>query len=113
LTPCFLQQYKQKLLNFRHHFLFGLKVPFFVMKSALFVQANVAVNIKLTSKVPFLFGNFQVFFKKFGQKRAISVCYDGKIFSSPPRRQHFLEKFFRCPFRYPKVPLEVGAPPIF
>ena len=46
----------------------GLKVPFFVMKSALFcdekcpfVQANVAVNSKLTSKVPFLFGNFQVF----------------------------------------------------
>jgi hypothetical protein len=39
----------------------GLKVPFFVMKSALFVQANVAVNTKLTSKVPFLFGNFQVF----------------------------------------------------
>jgi hypothetical protein len=45
-----------------------LKVPFFVTKralfvtkSALFVQANVAVNTKLTSKVPFLFGNFQVF----------------------------------------------------
>jgi hypothetical protein len=33
------------------------------MKSALFVQANVAVNTKLTSKVPFLFGNFQVFKK--------------------------------------------------
>ena len=31
------------------------------MKSALFVQANVAVNTKLTSKVPFLFGNFQAF----------------------------------------------------
>jgi hypothetical protein len=28
-----------------------------VMKSALFVQANVAVNTKLTSKVPFLFEN--------------------------------------------------------
>jgi hypothetical protein len=39
----------------------GLKVPFFVMKSALFVQANVTVNTKLTLKVPFLFGNFQVF----------------------------------------------------
>jgi hypothetical protein len=62
----------------------GLKVPFFVMKSALFAQANVAVNTKLTSKVPFLFGNFQVFLKKFGQKRAISVCYDGKFFSPPP-----------------------------
>jgi hypothetical protein len=33
------------------------------MKSALFVQANVAVNSKLTSKVPFLFGNFHVFLK--------------------------------------------------
>ena len=31
------------------------KAPFFVMKNALFVQANVAVNTKLTSKVPFLF----------------------------------------------------------
>ena len=39
----------------------GGHVPFFVMKSALFVQANVAVNTKLTLKVPFLFGNFQVF----------------------------------------------------
>ena len=28
-------------------------MPFFVIKSALFVQANVAVNTKLTSKVPF------------------------------------------------------------
>jgi hypothetical protein len=36
------------------------KVPFFVMKSTLFVQANVAVNTKLTSKVPFLFRNFDV-----------------------------------------------------
>jgi hypothetical protein len=53
------------------------------MKSALFVQANVAVNTKLTSKVPFLFGNFQVFLKKFGQKRAISVWYDGEIFLPP------------------------------
>jgi hypothetical protein len=47
----------------------GQKVPFFVMKSALFVQANVAVNTKLASKMPFLFGNFDIF----GQKRAISV----------------------------------------
>jgi hypothetical protein len=40
----------------------GLKVPFFGMKSALFVQGNVAVNhSKITSKVPFLFGNFDVF----------------------------------------------------
>jgi hypothetical protein len=57
------------------------------MKSALFVQANVAVNTKLTSKVPFLFGNF-LFFFKCGPKRAISPWYGG------------------CPFQYPKVPLE-------
>ena len=83
------------------------------MKSALFVQANVAVNTKLTSKVPFLFGNFQVFKKKFGQKRAILVWYDGKNFlpPPPPRRQHFRENFFRCPLQYPNVPLEAGAPP--
>ena len=49
----------------------------FVMKSALFVQANVAVNTKLTSKVP-------RFLKKIGQKRAIPVWYDGKIFLQPP-----------------------------
>ena len=36
-------------------------MPFRVMKSALFVQANVAVNTKLTSKMPFLFENFDVF----------------------------------------------------
>jgi hypothetical protein len=68
------------------------------MKIALFVQANVAVNIKLTSKVPFLFGNLK---KKFGQKRAISVWYDRKIPPPPPpppRRQHFRENFFRSPF---------------
>jgi hypothetical protein len=33
------------------NFFKGSKVPFFVMKSALFVQANVAVNTILTSKV--------------------------------------------------------------
>jgi hypothetical protein len=49
-----------------------------------------------------LFGNFQVFKKKIGQKRAISVWYDGKFFWG---------NFFRCPFQYPKVPLEAGAPP--
>ena len=36
------------------NFFKGLKVPFFVMKSALFVQANVTVNTNLI-------GNFQVF----------------------------------------------------
>jgi hypothetical protein len=37
----------------------------------------------------------------------------GKCFFSPPRRQHFREKFFRRPFQYPKVPLEAGAPQSF
>jgi hypothetical protein len=31
----------------------------------------------------------------------------------PPHRQYLREKFFRCPFQYPKVPLEAGSPPIF
>jgi hypothetical protein len=35
------------------NFFKGLKVPLFVIKSALCVQANVPVNTKLTSKVPF------------------------------------------------------------
>ena len=30
-----------------------------------------------------------------------------------PRRQHIREKFFRCPFQYPKMPLEARALPIF
>jgi hypothetical protein len=36
--------------------------------------------------------------------------------SPPTRRQHFREKFFSCPFQYPKVPLvpgETPPPPIF
>ena len=37
------------------------KSALFCDESALFVQANVAVNTKLTLKVPFSFGNFQVF----------------------------------------------------
>jgi hypothetical protein len=64
------------------------------MKSALFVQANVAVNTKLTSKVPFLFGNFQVFKKNHVQKRAISVWYDGKMFLLPPPSPTFPGKIF-------------------
>ena len=75
-------------------------MPFIVIKSALFVQANVAVNTKL---------EISMFLKKFGQKRAIQVWYDEKIFLLPPppqaapRRQHFRKIFFRCPFQYPKV----------
>ena len=66
------------------------------MKSALFVQANVAVNTKLTSKVPFLFGNFQVFKKNLVKNVQFRYAKTGKFFLLPP---------------YPKVPLEAGAPP--
>ena len=92
------------------NFFKGLKVPFFVTKSAIFVQANVAVNAKLTSKVPFLFGNFQVLLKYLVQNVQFRYGTTGKI---PPCRQHFREKVFRCPFQYPKVPLEAGAPQSF
>jgi hypothetical protein len=76
-------------------------ISFFVMKSALFVQANVAVNTKLTSKVPFLFGNFQVFFKKLVKNVQFRYGMTG------------MKILFRCPFQYPKVPLEAGAPQSF
>ena len=49
----------------------GPKVPFFVMKGALFVQGNIAVNTKLTSKVPFLFGNLDVLKKITGRNFGI------------------------------------------
>jgi hypothetical protein len=70
------------------------------MKSALFVQANVAVNTKLTSKVPFL--------KKIWSKRAISVWYDGKNFPLlPPVANISGKKILGALFNT----LEAGAPP--
>ena len=54
------------------------------MKSALFVQANVAVNTKLTSKVPFLFGNFQVFLKNLVKNVQYRYATTGKCFLPPP-----------------------------
>ena len=72
----------------------GLKVPFFVMKSALFVQANVAVNTKLTSKVPFLFGNFQVFLKNLVKNVQFRYATTGKIFFLPPPSPTFPGKSF-------------------
>jgi hypothetical protein len=50
------------------------------MKSALFVQANVVVNTKLTSKMPFLFGNFQVFLKNVVKNVQFRYGMMGKIF---------------------------------
>jgi hypothetical protein len=93
------------------HFLKGLKVPFFMMKSALFAQANVAVNTKLTSKVPILFRNFQVFKKIWSKTYNFGMVRRENFF--PPRHQHFCEKNFRCPFQHPKMPLEAGAPNLF
>jgi hypothetical protein len=58
------------------------KVPFFVMKSALFVRANVAVDTKLTSKVPFLFGNchFRSPEKKWVHENvSFRSVYDGQL----------------------------------
>jgi hypothetical protein len=79
------------------------------MKSALFVQANVAVNTKLTSKVPFLFGNFQVFLKKLVKNVQFWYGTTRKFFSPHPSPT-FPGKIFSCPFQYPKVPLVAGAP---
>ena len=69
------------------------KSAFFVMKSDLFVQANVAVNTKLTSKVPFLFGNFQVFFKKLVKNVQFRYGTTRKFFSPHPSPT-FPGKFF-------------------
>jgi hypothetical protein len=81
------------------------------MKSALFVQANVAVNTKLTSKAPFLFGNFHVFKKNLIKN--VQFRYDGKMFLPPsPRRQHIRENFLGALFNIQKCPcMEPGAPP--
>jgi hypothetical protein len=55
------------------------------MKSTLFVQANVAVNTKLTSKVPFLFGNFQVFKKNMVKNVQFRYGMTGKfLLTTPP-----------------------------
>jgi hypothetical protein len=63
-------------------------------KSALFVQANVAVNSKLTSKVPFLFGNFQVFLKNLVKNVQFRYATTGKFFLPPSPSPTSLRKFF-------------------
>jgi hypothetical protein len=55
-----------------------------MMKSALFVQANVAVNSKLTSKVPFLIGNFQVSLKYLVKNVQFRYATAGKFVLLPP-----------------------------
>ena len=59
-------------------------MPFFVMKSALSVQANVAVDTKLTSKVPFLFGNFHVLKKNLVKNAQFRYGMTGKFFLTFP-----------------------------
>ena len=76
-----------------------MQSAFFVIKSTLFEQANVAVNTKLTSKVPFLFGNFQVL-KNLVKNVQFRYGMTGKSPPPPARGQHFWEKCFRCPFQY-------------
>jgi hypothetical protein len=76
------------------------------MKSALFVQANVAVNTKLTSKVPFLFGNFQVFLKNLVKNVQFWYATTGKFFLLPPPVANISgKKFLGALFDIPKVPL--------
>ena len=74
------------------------------MKSALFVQANVAVNTKLTSKVPFLFGNFQVFLKHLVKNVQFRYATTGKFFLPLSRRQHFLQNILGALFDTLKCP---------
>jgi hypothetical protein len=54
------------------------------MKSVIFVEAYIAVNTKLTSKVPFLFGNFQVFKKIWSKTCNFGMLRRENVFFSPP-----------------------------
>ena len=71
-------------------------MPFFVMKSALFVQANVAVNTKLTSK------EISMFLKKMWSKTCNLGFYELNL--------GMVGKFFMCPFQFSG---EAGAPLTF
>jgi hypothetical protein len=70
------------------------------MKSALFVQANVALNTKLTSKVPFLFGNFDVFKKIWSKTCNFSIVWQ-ESFSSPPPAMSWIINSFYFEYRSP------------
>ena len=89
-------------------------MPFFVMKSALFVQANVAVNTKLTSKVPFLFGNFQVFKKNLVKNVQFRYGMTGKFLPvANISGKIFLGAFYipKCPWKpVPPNPLTLPTP---
>ena len=89
------------------------KVPFFVMKSILFVQANVAANTKLTSKVPFLFsGNLDVFKKKLVKNVQFRYSTIRTFFFRPPfPRQHVREIFVGALFNIQKCRWNPVPPP--
>jgi hypothetical protein len=60
----------------------GQKVPSFFYEVPFLYKliTNVAVNAKLTSKVPFLFGNFNVFKKKLVKNVQFRYGMTGKFF---------------------------------
>ena len=72
------------------------KWPFLWWKVLFFVQANVAINTGLTSKMPFLFGNFDVLKKILAKNVQFWYSMTGKCF--------FIQK---CPWK------PVPPPPIF
>jgi hypothetical protein len=78
------------------------------MKSALFVQANVDVKTKLTSKVPFLFGNFDVL-KKISSKACNFGIVGKKIFLPSPNISG--KKCFGALFNIQKCPWKPVPPP--
>jgi hypothetical protein len=77
------------------------------MKSALFVQANVAVNTKLTSKVPFLFGNFQVLKKNLVKNVQFRYGMTGKFL---PVANISGKNFLGALFNIPKCPWKPVPP---
>jgi hypothetical protein len=88
-------------------------VPLFVIKSALFVQANVAVNTKLKSKVPFLFGNFDLFQNNLVKNVQFRYGMKGKFSSpSPISWKNFLGALFNiqnCPWKLVPPPQSFDA----
>ena len=92
-------------------------MPFFVMKSALFVQANVAVNTKLTSKVPFLFvcapppQSFDASYAPVRKLRIDREKYKKNFDVSSIRPSFETWKFFSCIFPVWKVCITWGRNP--
>jgi hypothetical protein len=84
------------------------------MKSALFVQANIAVNTKFTSKVHFLFGNFQVFQNNLVKNVQFRYGMTRKFLLSPPPVANISGKnFLGALFNIPKCPWKLVPPQSF